>query len=185
MSNSYAKQKERGFARKLQFIEMKGGKCEKCGYYRNISALDFHHIDASQKSFPLDVRHFSNCDISKLLEEAKKCMLLCANCHRELHYPFLNHDNLDKQLLEIKGLYHEIIKEKKQIFCKCCGKPFVKVTGKLYCSKECREADMYKNYPSYDEVIKKREEMHSWEEVANFYGVSRKVIYRIRKEHGL
>jgi hypothetical protein len=37
-----------------------GGKCEKCGYNFNIAALEFHHIDSSTKTIPLDARHLAN-----------------------------------------------------------------------------------------------------------------------------
>lgn len=50
----------RGIRRKLKLIEEMGGKCEICGYDKNISALEFHHKDPSQKSFQLDVRKMSN-----------------------------------------------------------------------------------------------------------------------------
>ena len=58
--NSYFAQTIRGYRRKLKLIELKGGKCEMCGYDKNISALEFHHIDSSQKEFQLDIRKLSN-----------------------------------------------------------------------------------------------------------------------------
>ncbi len=58
--NSYFAQTIRGYRRKLQLIELKGNKCEICGYDKNIAALEFHHIDSSQKEFSLDSRKLSN-----------------------------------------------------------------------------------------------------------------------------
>jgi predicted Zn-ribbon and HTH transcriptional regulator len=55
--NDYLKQKERALSRKLEIIRLKGGKCERCGYDKNIAALEFHHLDPSIKSFQLDSRH--------------------------------------------------------------------------------------------------------------------------------
>lgn len=66
-----------------KIIEYKGGKCEKCGYNKCIEALDFHHIDPSQKEFNLCNTTLS---LNKLKIEADKCVLLCSNCHREFHY---------------------------------------------------------------------------------------------------
>ncbi len=66
---------------------MKGGKCTKCGYSKNSSALCFHHIDPKTKSFPIDIRRCSNSSWDNLIKEADKCMLLCLNCHAELHNP--------------------------------------------------------------------------------------------------
>lgn len=59
-----------------------GGKCEQCGYSTYLGALDFHHKDPSQKDFTIGNRDFR---LEQCIEEAKKCVLLCSNCHRELH----------------------------------------------------------------------------------------------------
>jgi predicted HNH restriction endonuclease len=98
--NVYKKQCERALKRKLELIEYKGGKCEICGYDKNIATLDFHHINPDEKSFQLDSRHLSNTHIEKLLQEVNKCMLLCANCHREIHYPKFDKDNISNLLNE-------------------------------------------------------------------------------------
>lgn len=85
--NVYPLQKERGNVRKQQFIERLGGECSICGYKKNRSALHFHHLNLSKKSFSLDLRQFSNCKMSLLEKELKKCILVCANCHAEIHNP--------------------------------------------------------------------------------------------------
>lgn len=84
--NTYEYQKMRYIERKLYLINIKGGKCEKCGYNKNIAALDFHHRNPKHKRFNLDGRKISNTSLSLLLEECEKCNLLCSNCHREEHY---------------------------------------------------------------------------------------------------
>ena len=83
--NNYPKQKQRGLLRKIQLINEFGGKCQECGYNKNIAALEFHHIDPNEKEFHLGNAKTTNLD--KLLLEMDKCILVCANCHRELHYP--------------------------------------------------------------------------------------------------
>lgn len=62
--------------------QQRGGKCEKCGYNRYLGALDFHHLDPSQKDFTVGNRDFK---LKECIEETKKCIMLCSNCHRELH----------------------------------------------------------------------------------------------------
>ena len=84
-SNGYYFQVKRGYSRKLQLLELKGGGCYKCGYNKNIAALEFHHLDPSEKEFQLGSAKTTNLD--KLLLEMNKCILVCANCHREIHYP--------------------------------------------------------------------------------------------------
>lgn len=85
--NTAFSQERRGMSRKLELIEKKGGGCSICGYNKNIAALEFHHTDASQKELKLDKRTLSNSSMEKILKELEKCILLCSNCHKELHYP--------------------------------------------------------------------------------------------------
>ena len=71
---------------KLKLIEYKGGKCEICSYAKPIpGAYDFHHKDPNQKDFGIsskgDIR-----SIAKLKKEVDKCILVCRNCHAEIHY---------------------------------------------------------------------------------------------------
>jgi hypothetical protein len=69
---------------KLKALEFMGGsKCSKCGYDKCHFALDFHHIDEDKKKFTLSA-HW-NYSWQKLLPEIKKCVVLCRNCHAELH----------------------------------------------------------------------------------------------------
>ena len=65
---------------KKTLVEEAGGKCIKCGYNKCIAALEFHHRDPEEKEIRLTDRK-----LEILREEAKKCDLLCANCHRETH----------------------------------------------------------------------------------------------------
>ena len=62
-------------------IDYKGGKCEHCGYDKYRGALEFHHKDPTQK----DPQGLRKMNLEKLFEEVDKCVLLCANCHREEH----------------------------------------------------------------------------------------------------
>jgi len=85
---SYESQKKRGLSRKIELIKLRGGKCSVCGYQKNLSALTFHHAK-STKDFKLDMRSLSNRTHSSILLEVKKCILVCHNCHAELHNPKL------------------------------------------------------------------------------------------------
>jgi hypothetical protein len=64
-------------------VEYKGGRCQHCGYDRYVGALEFHHEDGSQKES--DVSRFKCTTFEKVKSELDKCLLLCANCHREEH----------------------------------------------------------------------------------------------------
>ena len=82
--------------RKIAAIAYKGGKCELCGYNKCIASLDFHHKLSTKKSFALsDSRQYLKW--SKVLKELDKCLLVCANCHREIHYNEKNRTNKDNR----------------------------------------------------------------------------------------
>ena len=65
-------------------VHYKGGKCSVCGYSRYIGALEFHHVDPSNKDFGIGSKGYTR-SFSKIKEELDKCILVCANCHREIH----------------------------------------------------------------------------------------------------
>lgn len=68
---------------KEKSIEYKGGCCVICGYNKCYSALEFHHIDKNLKDFSISTR--INKKWETLKKELDKCILVCVNCHRELH----------------------------------------------------------------------------------------------------
>ena len=70
---------------KEKWAEFKSSlKCTKCGF-NHTAALDFHHEDPSQKEYNVN-RLVSNKQFVKAYKEIKKCVVLCANCHRIHHY---------------------------------------------------------------------------------------------------
>ena len=68
---------------KIKLVNFFGGKCVLCGYSKCIEALEFHHLDPLKKSFGVSFAGATRA-YDKILEEAKKCILVCANCHREI-----------------------------------------------------------------------------------------------------
>jgi hypothetical protein len=77
----YVTENRRSNKRKL--VEYFGGKCIWCGYNKSYSALQFHHIN-NDKEFGIAYAGITK-SFDKLIEEAKKCVLICANCHAEEH----------------------------------------------------------------------------------------------------
>jgi hypothetical protein len=71
---------------KQMAVEYKGGKCQynECGYNKYIGALEFHHLDPNEKDF--SIGRSGHCTSwEKVKKELDKCVLVCANCHREIH----------------------------------------------------------------------------------------------------
>lgn len=67
---------------KKALVDYKGGCCSICGYNRCIKALEFHHLEPNTKDFTVGQKHYS---LATMQSEVDKCVLLCANCHREVH----------------------------------------------------------------------------------------------------
>ena len=68
---------------KQTLIEEAGGACAICGYSRHPSALHFHHVDPATKEFALSQEGITR-SLARARAEARKCVLLCANCHAEV-----------------------------------------------------------------------------------------------------
>ncbi len=64
-------------------VEYKGGKCQVCGYDKYQGALDLHHLNQAEKSFGIGDDGYTR-SWEKIKAEVDKCILVCANCHREL-----------------------------------------------------------------------------------------------------
>ena len=70
---------------RISIIELMGSKCSSCGYDKCPNALELHHLDPTQKD-SLTTKHLRHItDPVRLQSELDKCILLCANCHRETH----------------------------------------------------------------------------------------------------
>lgn len=73
-------------AKRLQNIKFlndaKRRGCQICGYGKCLAALEFHHSSGDKKFIISRAKGFS---LARIKEELKKCMVVCANCHRELH----------------------------------------------------------------------------------------------------
>lgn len=67
---------------KLQAVKYKGGKCEICGYDTCQTALEFHHLDPNEKDFAISKK---STTFEKIKPELDKCIMVCSNCHKEIH----------------------------------------------------------------------------------------------------
>ena len=78
----YISKRRRRYKKRL--VELKGGKCQICGYDKCVGALEFHH----KKKKEAKISRIYNRGWKRILQEANKTILVCANCHREIHDDF-------------------------------------------------------------------------------------------------
>ena len=81
---------------KQKCVDYLGGKCCICEYNKTLNALQFHHLIPSKKEFTIGKHHsrlFEN-----VIKELDKCILVCSNCHNEIH----------------SGLHEDILEEKRK-----------------------------------------------------------------------
>ena len=64
--------------------DYKGGSCMVCGYNKCQRALSFHHLNPKEKDFDLSSRGLTR-SWERIKKEIDKCVLLCSNCHMEVH----------------------------------------------------------------------------------------------------
>lgn len=67
------------------FLDTLKTPCAKCGEER-VWVIQFHHVNPEEKEFTIadgSKSHKSRWDV---VQEVKKCVCLCANCHKEFHY---------------------------------------------------------------------------------------------------
>lgn len=166
---SYVIMKQQSF--KAQCVEYKGGRCQKCGYDKCLGAMDFHHLDPTQKDFAINASCGSIIMTPKVKAELDKCQLLCSNCHREEHYK-----EVPKNIKSIGT--RKVPKEYK---CRC-GKTISHSSS--YC-KECSVQERRRF------VKPTKEELHKliWESplvsLAQQFRVTEKTLRCWCKEYGL
>lgn len=121
--------------RKELLLQAFGNKCQVCGYNRCQKALEFHHLDPFKKEFD-----FSKTIISweKTKNELKKCICVCANCHREIHDGLIEIDT-DKTYFD-ENIIHDYnpshpLDESYYDICPICGNK--KLKTKKTCSRAC------------------------------------------------
>jgi hypothetical protein len=143
---------KRWIERKIEAMKLFDSKCCKCGYCKNYAALEFHHLDPKEKDFVwVKLRQMK---WSQIVCELKKCVLLCANCHREEHWPNAIFENYKDA--EVKTFLDRTFEIKPTGSCPQCGEDVYRTK---YCSVECSSMSKRKaKRPSKEELAKLLEE---------------------------
>jgi hypothetical protein len=92
-------------SRKSFLVCFLGGACQECGYQRCVRNLTFHHL--SDKQFALSSREFQN-SLETVIPEASKCVILCHNCHGEVHEGLLDYTKISDYNRQVRALLQEL-----------------------------------------------------------------------------
>jgi len=107
---------------KVRMVESMGGCCQICGYNKSHNALEFHHINPNEKEMGLGGVRGNIVKWERIASELRKCILLCSNCHREIHDGTTLLPNIfakfDEKYLNYKDLIEKEPKIKKGRFRK-------------------------------------------------------------------
>lgn len=164
------------FRRKVKsaLVKSLGGACNRCGYCICEQALDLHHLDESSKQFGFG-SGIRSC--SQYLEEARKCILLCANCHRELHAGIWNTSDITVQHINENVFWDEVkgLKLRKPNICPVCNDKPCKAYKKT-CGEECSRIFRRKVDRPNKEELQRLLLTHSKVAIASMYGVSETAV---------
>lgn len=165
--------------RKRKAVDLLGGKCCKCDYNKNLAALEFHHKNKNNKKY--DWAKLQRRKWNDIIKELKKCILLCSNCHKELHFPGLNLSPY------IKGQDNNVLNWKHKAFkptgeCPWCGEG---VYGTKFCSVKCASFARRKSRHPRKKTLEKLLKDTNYCVVGRKYGVSDNAVRKWAKKYGI
>lgn len=165
---------------KLKMVKSMGGKCCICGYDKHNAALAFHHINPDEKSFSFGTVIANPRKWEIIAEELKKCVLVCHNCHSEIHAGITS-------IPENPPKYNEaevpIKIHKTHTPCVVCGK--AKKDSYKTCSKECSSKHRRKVDWKEEDLMAVVNRAARAQVIGEKYGVTGNAVIRKIKTMGL
>jgi len=111
-----------------------GSACGICSYNKCLESMQFHHLNPKEKDFAISSATSRIRSWSRIVEEVKKCVMLCGNCHTELHHGFTslpeNIQHFDESFTEYK--IHDFGEMDE---CPICQN--LKLSHQFTCSRKC------------------------------------------------
>lgn len=158
---------------KDRMVKAMGGKCQCCGYNACNNSLAFHHIEPSKKDFSFGSTRANPQKWIGIVEELRKCILVCNNCHGEIHAGVKNIPDKYSVFDESYSVYRDICEYN------LCGCGTKKPTNFKFCSQKCAAKNHRKvDWDSIDllELMK----TNTISQLEDMLGVSNAAIYKRR-----
>lgn len=151
-----------------------GGKCSICGYDRCLAALDFHHVDPETKEFS-PTKIIGRWSFERVKAELDKCILVCKNCHMEIHHGMHRPEDV------VNCLRPTLAK-----ICDTCGRVYeTNREDQKFCSCRCAGQSYRKVLRPSREELQKILWVYPTTKIAEKFGVSDKAIEKWAKEYEL
>jgi hypothetical protein len=204
MSNKKSKSDHtfiRRHSRKLHLIKIKGGCCEVCGYdlQKNPHPADFHHVDPKEKERGIST--LLTCRWELALQESKKCILICKNCHATIHSNSDKYKTFEDEIMKgseddfitrnpvDESLVHKLLLKKKTCteIANTLNCPIIsvyqvatrlekKTKKKLF--KRVKEYNLEKQKVSDEELLQFRKEGYTQYEIAKKFSMNQSAVSR-------
>lgn len=165
---------------KQKIVEAMGGKCVCCGYNKCSGALVLHHLDPSQKEMGLGALRASCSSWGKIVKELRKCILVCANCHAEIHAGLTKIPKICSTFNEDYVSYDFYFRIETEVrMCEVCNTTYeTKINSKRrFCSNKCADKSNRKIKCSNEELLKlKLDNNYTIVQLAEMFKVSETAI---------
>lgn len=166
---------------KLKIIQALGGKCCICGYDRCGEALEFHHVDPTEKDFHWGTINGNIRGWEIIKQEMKKCVCVCSNCHKEVHASFVSIPDNAQRFDE--SLIPAILTHNQEVYDNCPVCNNLKPKTLKTCSVECANKRRIRvvDWTQHD-VLKLVEHYKTFQAVGDILGVSGAAVARKYKQ---
>jgi len=165
---------------KKRIVKAMGSKCICCGYNKCNRALKLHHLDPEKKKFGFGKTMANPRSWAKIVTELRKCVLVCGNCHSEIHEGITvipeNCDRFNESFVTYKDVA-------PQTYCPVCGgkKAYINKTCSLACGAKLARKVNWDNI-DLSAMMKK---YSYWEEIGRQIGITGAAVKKRAKKLGL
>ena len=169
--------------RRKELRDLFDSKCCLCGFDEVQAALEFHHVVPEEKSFGIFSSKASTYSLERQIEEVRKCILVCANCHRGIHNNIYEIPINWKNFLN-KDKVNALLEQKQPIknFCVDCGK---EVYNRSLRCLDCSRKQRRKTERPLKDKLKMLIRTKSFNELGRKYGVSSNTVKKWCKQYSL